>query len=238
MDTRTWILLAFLLVYVLLFIKYCSFLSKDAVSSFNWPKFIARIAIFGAISTILYVVPIFQVKLIFLPSFLELHFDEIPAFIAGFAYGPLTAFMVLLIKTLIKLPFSSTLLVGELSDLIYSTAFVIPASLIYKKMRNMKGVAIGLSVSLVLQLIVSSLINIYVMLPFYMSLYGMSYDGLLALCQAANPAIQNLYGDYVLFVNLPLNLIKDGIVIAVTFLVYRSIHKLLHFDKPIGTKKA
>jgi riboflavin transporter FmnP len=231
-------LLAFLLVYVLLFIKYCSFLSKDAVSSFNWPKFIARIAIFGAISTILYVVPIFQVKLIFLPSFLELHFDEIPAFIAGFAYGPLTAFMVLLIKTLIKLPFSSTLLVGELSDLIYSTAFVIPASLIYKKMRNMKGVAIGLSVSLVLQLIVSSLINIYVMLPFYMSLYGMSYDGLLALCQAANPAIQNLYGDYVLFVNLPLNLIKDGIVIAVTFLVYRSIHKLLHFDKPIGTKKA
>ncbi|MCH3909097.1 MAG: ECF transporter S component [Bacilli bacterium] len=238
MDTRTWILLAFLLVYVLLFIKYCSFLSKDAVSSFNWPKFIARIAIFGAISTILYVVPIFQVKLIFLPSFLELHFDEIPAFIAGFAYGPLTAFMVLLIKTLIKLPFSSTLLVGELSDLIYSTAFVIPASLIYKKMRNMKGVAIGFSVSLVLQLIVSSLINIYVMLPFYMSLYGMSYDGLLALCQAANPAIQNLYGDYVLFVNLPLNLIKDGIVIAVTFLVYRSIHKLLHFDKPIGTKKA
>jgi riboflavin transporter FmnP len=60
----------------------------------------------------------------------------------------------------------------------------------------------------------------------------MTYDGLLALCQLANPAIKDLYSGYTLFANLPLNLIKDAIVIAVTFVVYRSIHKLLHYDKP------
>ena len=73
------------------------------------------------------------------PSFLEFHFDEIPLFIAGFAYGPLVAFGSILVKTIIKLPFTGTMLVGELSDLLFSTAFVLPSAIIYKKMRNIKG---------------------------------------------------------------------------------------------------
>jgi riboflavin transporter FmnP len=87
---------------------------------FNRVRFITRIGIFAGFSAILYIIEIFTIKLPFFPSFLSLHFDEIPAFIAGFAYGPLSGLLVIVIKTVVKLPFTSTLGVGELTDLILS----------------------------------------------------------------------------------------------------------------------
>jgi riboflavin transporter len=229
MEFQRWITLGLVLVYAVFFVR--AYAQERRRVSFNWVRFSSRVAVFGAFSAILYVVPVFQIQLPFLPTFLQLHFDEIPAFIAGFAYGPLTGFFVILIKTLIKLPMTSTLGVGELSDLIFSSAFVIPSALIYKKMRNMKGVAIGFAVSTVLQLIVSSVLNVYAMLPFYMTVMGFSYSSLLQACQIVNPAITDLGWTYALFAIFPLNLIKDGIVIVITFLVYRSIHRFLHFEK-------
>ncbi|HOC81106.1 MAG TPA: ECF transporter S component, partial [Bacilli bacterium] len=106
-------------------------------------RFMSRVAIFGALSAILYIVPFLKFPLPFFPSFLEFHFDEIPLFIAGFAYGPFSAFCAIIVKTIIKLPFTSTLTVGEWADLIYSTAFIIPAAIIYQKKRNIKGVILG-----------------------------------------------------------------------------------------------
>lgn len=230
MDIGNWLLFAALLIWLVAAVHFYG--RTQTSRRFDWIHFMTRIGVFGAISTILYVVPLFHFNVFFLPSFLELHFDEIPAFIAGFAYGPTTAFGILLIKTLIKVMMgSTTMYVGELSDLIYSTVFVIPAVWIYQKKRNMKGVAIGFVISTSLHLVVTSVLNVFAMLPFYMYLYGMTYEGLLSLCQLANPAIKDLYWGYTLFANLPLNLIKDAIVIAVTFGVYRSIHQLLHYDK-------
>ncbi len=191
----------------------------------------ARIAVFGALSAILYVIPVFQIHLPFFPSFLAIHFDEIPTFIAGFAYGPLAAIGVILIKTLIKMPFTSTLIVGELADLIFSLSFVLPTVLIYKKWRNLKGVAVGFSVGTVIQLIVSMVMNIYVMLPFYMFVMGFPEGALLSLCQAANPKITSLGWPYGIYAVLPLNAMKDAIVIIVTFIIYRYIHVLLRFEK-------
>ena len=136
-EVRNWIALAFFFLICVLTIKVYSLQSK--AKSYDRVRFMTRVAIFGAISSILYVVDIFQIHLPFLPSFLALHFDEIPAFIAGFAYGPWAGFAVIAIKTVIKMPFTRTLLVGELSDLVFSTVFVVPAALIYKKGAISKG---------------------------------------------------------------------------------------------------
>lgn len=193
----------------------------------NITRFIVRVAIFGAISAILYVVPILKFPVPFFPSFLEFHFDEIPVFIAGFAYGPWAAVAILLVKTLIKLPFSSTLMVGELSDLLFSTAFILPATIIYKKMRSFKGAIIGLVVGMIFQLTIALLGNIYVMVPFYMYMFGLDADALLFICRLANPKITNVGWSYGLMAVVPFNLIKDAVVIVVTFLVYKSIHRFL-----------
>jgi len=219
--------------FVLVFLSVKVYFSQTEKRNFDRVRFMTRVAIFGAISSILYVVDVFQIHLPFLPGFLALHFDEIPAFIAGFAYGPGAGFAVIVIKTIMKLPFTSTMWVGELSDLVFSTAFVVPAAIIYQRKRNLQGVAIGFAVSLVLQLIVSAVLNVYAMLPFYIYVMGFTKEGLLYVCQLANPAITDLGWTYAALAVVPLNLIKDVAVIFVTFIVYRSIHKLLHFDRPV-----
>ena len=197
---------------------------------FGWARFAARVAIFAAISTILYVVPIFQIHLPFVPGFMSLHFDEVPAMIAGYAYGPLVGEMVILVKTLIKVPTSSTMCVGELADFLFSTAYVLPATWIYKKIRNMKGVFIGFGVATALQVAVAMTLNVYMILPFYIFMIGLPADSILAMCQKAMPQIQDLGWSYAFFGVMPLNLIKDASVFAITFIVYRSIRKVLHWE--------
>ena len=142
-------------------------------------KNIVRVGIFGAIASILYILVKFPVP--FLPPFLEFHFDEVPVLIASFAYGPIPGLCVLLVKTVIKLPFTSSLGVGELSDLIYGAALIFPAAILYKKKRNFKSVLIGLGIGCVLEIAVSLVVNVYVMIPFYMNMMGLSEEAILKM---------------------------------------------------------
>lgn len=221
-------LVIFFILFVLTIKVYFSF---HPSKSFNPVRFMSRVGMFGALATLLYVIPVFSVKLPFFPSFLSIHFDEIPAFIAGFAYGPLAGFGVILVKTLIKLPFSETLCVGELTDLILSSIYVCSAALIYKKKRNLKGVAIGFAVSTALQVVSAMLLNVYVMIPFYMQVMGFAEGDLLYVMRLAIPAIQNVRWSYAAFAVLPFNLLKDALVVILTFLLYRSLHVFLRFKK-------
>lgn len=208
------------------FIKIC-YINKGKANYSIATKFIVRVAIFGAISAILYIVPFLKFPIPFFPQFLEFHFDEIPALIAGFAYGPMSAFGILLIKTIIKLPFSSSLTVGELSDFIYSLVFIIPASYIYKKHRNFKGALTGLLVGTFGQLLVSLIFNVYVMIPFYLFVFNMSKEQLLKICQLANPNITDIRWGYGLMAVLPFNAIKDALVIVITLLIYKATHRFI-----------
>ncbi len=227
MDIAKAIILGIMIVgWFIAFIKVF-YDTKRKVEYSNVTRLLVRVAIFGAISAILYCVPILKFPIPFFPSFLEFHFDEIPAIIAGFAYGPLSAIGVLLVKTIVKLPFTTTLSVGEFSDLLFSLAFILPASIVYKYRRNFKGALLGLGIGLIFQLVISLLGNIYVMVPFYMFMFNMSSEQLISICQIANPAIKDVGWSYGLFAVLPFNLIKDFVVIIVTILVYKSTHRFI-----------
>jgi len=212
------------IIYIFVFLKLY-FVEKQQTKYKFGTKQIVRVAVFGSLSGIFYIFIKFPVP--FIPGFLEFHFDEIPAFIASFAYGPISGLLVLLIKTIIKLPLTITLGVGELADLIYSISFILPASLIYKRMRNFKGVFIGLFVGTAFQLITSLLANIYVIVPFYMSVMEYSEEGILGWCQLANPNIKDIGWSYGLLAVLPFNAMKDGAVIILTLLTYKSVHKFI-----------
>lgn len=200
---------------------------KTTRSSTKTIRIMARVAIFGAIATILYIVPFFTFTVPFFPGFLQFHFDEIPAFIAGFAYGPLTAFFVILVKTLIKLPMSTTAYVGEAADLLFSSAFVIPAALFYKKHRTISGALIGFGIGFICQLVASSLGNMFFMIDFYVYIFGTTPAALLAWAQAANSNITDIHYTMVLYGILPFNVVKDFLVVLITFLIYKRIHILI-----------
>jgi len=217
-----------LLIFVFLVAKHY-FDLKGHVEKKNRTRFLVRVAVFGGFSAILYCVPFLKFPVPFFPSFLEFHFDEIPAFIGAFAYGPMTGFYVLLVKTFIKLPMTNTLAVGEIADLLYSLAFIMPAALFYQKNRTLKGAIKALILGLFCQLVVSLVANVYVMFPFYMKMFGLSEAALLKICQLANPAIQDVRWSVGFIAVLPFNVIKDAAIILVTMLVYKSTHTL--FDR-------
>lgn len=190
-------------------------------------RFLVRAGIFSALAILLYL--LVKIPVPFFPPFLKFHFDEVPVFIASFAYGPLMGLTVLVIKTLLSLPFTfaESFGVGELADLVYSICFIIPASIIYQKRRKFSSVIIGLAIGFVSELIVSSLFNIYVIIPFYNGMLGFSEDQILTLCQAANADIVDLKWSFVLFAALPFNAIKNILVIALTLPTYKVLHKLI-----------
>ena len=238
MDYYGWTLLILTVGLVILTGKVYSafFPNRD----YSPVRMISRVAVFGAMSSILYVVPVFKFSLPFFPSFLEIHVDEIPAFVAGFAYGPLTGIAVIAIKTAAKFILTgspNTMGVGELTDLILSSVYVGVATFIYSRKRNLKGVAIGFSIATALQVVVAMLINVYIMIPFYMSVKGYPLESLLKLMQIANPAITDVGWSYAFFAVLPFNLMKDAIVIVITFIIYRSLHKYLRFEGRTNKKK-
>ena len=223
------IILSLLLIVFVILITRHYFVLKGRVEKQNRTRFLVRVAVFGGFSAVLYCVPFLKFPVPFFPSFLEFHFDEIPAFIAAFAYGPMTGLYILLVKTFIKLPLTTTLCVGEIADLLYSTAFIIPAAVYYERHRTFKGAIESLILGLICQLFVSLVANVYVMFPFYMDMFGLSEQALLGICQAANPAIKDIRWSVGFFAVLPFNAMKDAMIIFVTLLVYKSTHTL--FDK-------
>ncbi len=216
------------IVIVLNLLLLVLLLNKNVIHKkiFN-AKFISRTAIFAAISTLLYIVPYFKFNLPFFPAFLEIHFEEVPAFIAAFAYGPLSGFFVILIKTIIKLPFTSSLGVGELADLIYGCVLILPASIIYRKHHNFKSSLIGMGIGFMMQVVISSFVTTFLILDFYMFVMGFSYESLLGMCQAINPNISSLSWPFLFYVALPFNAFKNIIIVALTLILYKKTHKLI-----------
>ena len=191
-------------------------------------NYITQTAIFGGLAAILYCVPGLQFQLPFVaPGFMSVHLDEIPILISSFAYGPLLGVFEIILKTLIKLPMTSSLCVGELGDMLYSMALIIPAALIYKKNRTFKGTIIGLSVGVIANLFMTSIVNLYTIFQLYKLVYGFE-DGYIA---GAFDAIfnWNLTSDFdprIAILLLPFNLIKNAIVVGVTFIAYKPLRFL------------
>lgn len=225
--------LIFLVLVTLTFLFYQRYYAKEKNANYHPVRFMARVAIFGAMSAILYCVPVFSFPLpIIFPSFLELHFDEVPAFICGFAYGPIAGICCVAIKTLVKVVIngSNTFFIGEFSDLVLSLLYVGIVTFIYKKHRNLKGVAVGFTIGSIVQIIAAMFLNVYVLIPAYVNMIG--EDALLAMMNGANIFhISNIRWGYAFMAVLPFNILKDLAVIIITFLIYRSIHTFLRFDK-------
>ena len=226
MDKFTLTRLVIGIVAVIIVISYFAIktIFKNKVVS---TKFIARTAIFSAFAIILYVVPGLQFKLPFFPGFLEVHLDEIPLLIASFAYGPWCGVASLFIKTLVKLPMTSTMCVGELCDFICSLAFILPSALIYKKHRKFIGAVIALLVGMVSQIFVSGFVVTYIILNFYMKVMNLPEFVIIGMINAVGIKIKSLSWSYMFYVSYPFNAFKDSIVVVATILIYKRLHVLI-----------
>lgn len=189
---------------------------------------ISRIAIFGSLSIILYMVPGLQFSLPFAPAFLKIHLDEIPVLLAGFAYGTPTAFFLILIKSLFKLitDIPSTAGVGVLADFIYGCAFIIPATLIYNRKRTFSGVIMAITIGVFSNLIFSCVIGLYTIFPLYGYIFGENV--IVGMFQVFDPYIKKITDFKIAYeFLLPFNFIKDAIVVFSTLIIYKPMRVII-----------
>lgn len=178
-------------------------------------------ALCGAVA---FVLMFFSFSVPVLSPFAEFDFSALPELIGGFILGPIGAVEIIVVKIGLKLLFkgSSSLLTGELMNLILSLAYVLPALLYYRRHRTKKGAVIGLALGTVISVVISIFTNVFVIFPLYIRLYGMNWDGIIDMCSAVNPWIKNI-PTMIAFSIIPFNLVSRVVTSLITLLVYKKL---------------
>ncbi len=172
---------------------------------------LARVGMMCALSTVLGFFP--EIPLAFFAPWLKLDFAYVPMLLTGFALGFPSGFAVLIVKNVFKLLATSSGGVGEIADILIGLSMLVPATLVYGRMKSRKGALIGMLSGTVLMVITGILANRFILLPFFMG------DGFTAY-MTKNPAI-------LWTAVAPFNLIKGALISAITFLLYKHLSPFL-----------
>ena len=183
-----------------------------------------RLAIVSLLGGVAFVLMYISIPLPFLSPFAEFDLSAVPELIGGFSLGPSAAVQIVVVKIALKLMFQGTesLLTGEVQNLILSLAFVLPAAFWYRRHRTRRGAVTGLVLGTVVNVVVSVFTNLYLILPAFIALYGMSWDSIVGMCSAMNPWITSI-PTMVVFSVLPFNLLARCVNASLTLLVYKKI---------------
>ena len=146
-------------------------------------------------------------RIVLVPAVGFLKYDpkDIIIAIGGFIYGPLAAFIITLVASLVEMfTISETGIIGLIMNVLATCAFVCPAAFIYKKRRNMQWAIVGLGIGCMAMVIVMLLWN-YLISPLYM---GYPRE---AIAKLLIPGF------------LPFNLLKGGLNAGITLLIYKPV---------------
>ncbi len=162
-----------------------------------------------------------------MPPFLKFDFSELPVLIGAFAYGPISAIMIELVKNLIHLPLSTTAGVGQLANFITGVFFAGSAGLVYRFFKSRKGAVLSLVVGTLVMTIGTSLFNYFVLLNLYVLLAGVPMEIILGMAAKANPKVTDKE-TLILWAFIPFNLFKGTVLSLLTLLIYKPISTLIH----------
>lgn len=130
-------------------------------------KNLVRTALLAALSLVLMNI---ETPPLFGTPFLKLDLADVPAALAGLAYGPLNGLMVVLIKNLTHLLFTTSAGIGQLANLLYGGILVLSISLSSKikilKSPPLNSIITG-AVGTVIMTIAAYFINLHVIFPMY-----------------------------------------------------------------------
>ncbi len=193
------------------------------MNSVNKTRKLVGTAMLSAVGAILMYIGI---KLPFMPSFITLDMADLPALIGSFAYGPARGAVICVLKNLLHLLIqgSQTGGVGEISNALLGIFFVVPAGLIYSKMKSKKGAFIGALVGAVAMAVMSIFSNYYFVYPVYTNFMPM--EAIIAAYSAINPKVTNLWQALIMF-NMPFTFMKGMISLAISMLIYKPLSPIL-----------
>lgn len=158
------------------------------------------------LTAITYVVMYLSKLLPQLYGFLQLEVKSTVVCIGGFVFGPLAAAVISIVVAVIEMvTVSDTGPIGCIMNCIAACAFACPAAYIYKKQHTKKGAVIGLSVGVVTVTVVMLIWN-YMLVPLYTP--GLSRTEVAGMLPK---------------VFLPFNLVKGGLNMGLTLVLYKPV---------------
>ena len=164
-----------------------------------------KLASLAMLTALAYVVMILSKSLPQVGGFLQMDLKDVIICIGGFLYGPLSAAIVsIVVATVEMFTYSDTGPIGCLMNVLATASFCCTASYIYQRKHTRKGAVIALSVATVVLTVVMVLWN-YLITPIYMKIPR----------EVVVSMLPTLF--------LPFNLVKGGLNMAVTLLLYKPV---------------
>jgi len=184
---------------------------------------VRTLAVISMLSAAAYVLLYFSKGLPPIVPIPPLRYDpkDIFILIGGFLYGPLIVIPMSVVVSLIEMvTISVSGPFGLLMNVVSTCAFVLPATLIYRKIRSIKGAVIGLAVGVLTVSAVMMLWN-YIIMPIYWVMLAGS-EGL-----AANPDLlaenRARVASILVTILLPFNMLKACLNATITMLIYKPL---------------
>ena len=184
-------------------------------------KNFTMIAMFSAISAVLMV---FEIQLPFSPSFVKFDFSDLPVMLGGFLIGPFAGGIIVFMKILLHFLLNGTtsFFVGDLSNLLLTLSFVLPASFIYQQKKTKKTTIQGLLVSIICTSLLAIIFNLFLIFPLYLKVLNLKMVDLINMIHVVNPLVKDVF-TMIVFSLLPFNLFKYSIVSMITMLSYKKL---------------
>ena len=184
-------------------------------------KNLTMIAMFSAISAVLMV---FEIQLPFSPSFVKFDFSDLPVMLGGFLIGPFAGGIIVFMKILLHFLLNGTtsFFVGDLSNLLLTLSFVLPASFIYQQKKTKKTTIQGLLVSIICTSLLAIIFNLFLIFPLYLKVLNLKMVDLINMIHVVNPLVKDVF-TMIVFSLLPFNLSKYSIVSMITMLSYKKL---------------
>ena len=188
---------------------------------------LAGVAMLSAVGFILMFI---ELSVPIMPAFIKLDFSELPALLASFAYGPLAGATVCLIKNVIHIFIGGTTFgVGELSNFLMGVMYVVPAGLIYQKIKSRKGALIGSIAGCVISAVYCLPHNYFLIYPLF-GKFVLPLEAILGMYKAINPNVNGLFQAIATF-NVPFTFVKELLTAAIAFVIYKPLSPILHGRK-------
>ena len=191
-----------------------------------------NLVMMGMLSAIAAALMYIEIPLPFLaPPFYKLDFSEVPVLMGTLLSGPVAGIVIEAIKILLHLLLkgTSTAYVGELGNFIVGVAFILPVGLIYKRKKTLKSAVLGMIMGTVCMVVAGSIMNAFVLLPLYATMYYGSMEPILAAGAAINANVNDVTTFVVLMV-APFNLLKAVLCSVLSYGIYIPVHKAVSSD--------
>ena len=190
---------------------------RNANAMFN----LTRCGLLAAMAVILYYIEIPVV------AFYKLDLSTMPAILAGFAMGPVQGAAVVIVKNLVHMLGTSTACVGEMADILMSCAFVIPASLLYRRNKTRSGALRAMLAGGAAMTVAGVLVNYFILIPAYQVLMNLPLEVIIGMGQKVLGFVDSTL-KLVIFITAPFNLLKAAVLSGTTYLLYKRVSPLLH----------